>query len=77
MNIGPGDIVRVYSSIYENFDKKRYGIAPSNTDREVDYVVVDGPSKDGYYHAWKLGTNEAYPAIKWDASCIKEINPCS
>lgn len=77
MDIGPGDIVRVYDSIYENLDKKRYGIGPSNSDKEVDYLVVDGPNHDGYYHAWRLGSDDVYPAIKWDSSCIKEINPCS
>lgn len=77
MDIGPGDIVRVYDSVSEIRAGDQFMKYPFNQNIEIDFFVVDGPNKDGYYHAWKLGSEETYPAIKWDKSCIKEINPCS
>lgn len=77
MKINPGDVVRVYDSVSVIRIGRQSMTYPFNEDRLYDFFIVDGPNKDGYYHAWKLGTDETYPAIKWDASCIKEINPCS
>ena len=73
----PGDVVRVYASVYNRTEDKRDGLRPIDSEKEIDYFVVDGPSEEGYYHAWQLGSDNVYPAIKWDFTCIKEINPCS
>ena len=77
MVIGPGDIVRVYGSVSEIRAGEQFMKYSFNENEDTDFFVLDGPSKDGYYHVWKLGSDETYPAIKWDKSCIKELNPCS
>jgi hypothetical protein len=79
MSYKPGDILRVKESYYKMATSKHIRVLDPVEDScdTADFLVLDGPNEGGYYHAWRLGTDEKYPAIKWDKACIQEVNPCS
>ena len=79
MKYGPGDILRIYESHYKRATSTHIRVVEPVEEScvTVDFLILDGPNEGGYYHAWRLGSDEQYSAIKWDKACIQEVNPCS